>query len=117
MESGRNPNANRGRHKQSYLEKSFEEWLIKHGIVNFETEKHFRRHECMKSYFCDFFFPSLNLVIELDGSQHKNTIIVDRERDEYIRLTYGVEVIRVTEKEYRTKSRLDEIKKLLNITF
>lgn len=106
---------NRGRHKKSYLEESFENWLLSHNYHNFIPEHKIKNTHEKKVYYADFYFPDKNLIIELDGSQHKNTIEKDRQRDEYIKKYYGLKIIRITHKEYRLKSRTEEIKSLLNI--
>lgn len=114
-ESKYNFQLNRGRYKKSYLEKSFEEWLLSNNITNFETEKKFKNTEEKKTYYADFYFPSRKLIIELDGSQHKNTIEKDSLRDSYISKEYGLEIIRISHKEYINNTRIDEIKMLLDI--
>lgn len=106
---------NRGRHKKSYLEESFENWLLSHNYHNFIPEHKIKNTHEKKVYYADFYFPDKNLIIELDGSQHKNTIEKDQQRDEYIKKYYGLKIIRITHKEYRLKSRTEEIKSLLNI--
>lgn len=106
--------SNLGRHKKSYLESSFEKWLIEKGLT-FDTEVHYRNSELNKSYYVDFLFKGKNLVIELDGTQHRKTVEKDRVRDEYLTRVHGLTVVRVTHKEYREKSRVDEICRLLGI--
>ena len=63
----------------------------------------------------DFLFKDKNLVIELDGTQHRKTVEKDRIRDEYLRRVHNLTVIRITHKEYRQKSRLVEICELLGV--
>lgn len=104
---------NLGRHRRSYMEQSFETWLNANGSPEFETEKSFKNHDLKKTYFADFYFPSLNLIIELDGTQHRNTMEADSIRDAYIKSHYGITVIRITHQEYQNGSRIDEVKKLL----
>lgn len=106
---------NLGRHKKSYLEASFEKWLIEKGLT-FDTEVHYRNSELNRSYYVDFLFKDKNLVIELDGTQHRNTVEKDKIRDEYLTRVHCLTVVRVTHKEYREKSRVGEICKLLGIT-
>lgn len=114
--NGYNPNVNRGRGKQSYLEKSFEEWIqtLPHEI-EYITEAPFKRLDMIKTYFADFYFPKLNLIIELDGSQHNipKQQEYDEERDRYISQTYNVQIIRISHKEYIQKTRILEIQNLL----
>lgn len=64
---------NLGRHKKSYLENSFENWL-KQENIDFETEVHYRNTELNKSYYVDFLFRDKKLVIELDGTQHRKQL-------------------------------------------
>lgn len=101
---------NRGRHKKSYLEKSFEKWLYKNNVYDFVMEKSFRRKDTIKTYFVDFYFPKRNFAIELDGSQHEQTKEYDSERDRYLTNEYGMEVLRITHKEYRDKSKMELVR-------
>lgn len=112
--NGWDPNSNRGRQKRSYLEKSFEEWLNKnYSEIHYICEQPFKRLDIVKTYFADFYFPELNLIIELDGSQHNATKDYDRERDLYIESTYDIRIVRITHKEYKSKIKLELIKNLL----
>lgn len=104
-----------GRHKMSYMEKSFMEWLDSKNIIH-EHEKHFFNHEINKHYFTDFYFENLKLVIELDGTQHRKTIEKDMIRDEFLTRVHGLTVVRVTHKQYIKKERLEEIKTLLGVS-
>jgi Protein of unknown function (DUF559) len=112
------PRNNRGRHKRSWLEISFEDWLKINNIIDFDTEHHVvKRNEqgnYLKSYYIDFYFPNLKLGIELDGTQHKNTVEADQVRDSYIE-SLGIKIIRITHKEYINQTKLELIKKLLGI--
>lgn len=104
---------NRGRHKKSYLEKSFSDWLISHG-VQYETEKTIKNQETGKWYFVDFIFEDLRLIIELDGSHHEQTKEYDTVRDEFLS-SLGYRVLRITHKEYQSKEKLQQVCDLLNI--
>jgi very-short-patch-repair endonuclease len=106
---------NRGRHKKSYLESSFEEWLVSHNVTNFVMEKKFKRLDKMKTYFVDFYFPELKIAIELDGTQHKSTKKYDQERDQYISEQYHVKIVRISHKDYINKTKMPVIKDLLSI--
>lgn len=106
---------NRGRHKKSYLEQSFEDWLISNNYTNFIPEEKFKNKEERKTYYADFYFPEKKLIIELDGSQHKNTKDADAIRDAYITNEYDLTIIRISHKEYINKSRIEEIKSLLGM--
>lgn len=114
--NGYNPNKNRGRGKQSYLERSFEEWIkltVPH--VEYHTEYPFKRLDMIKTYFADFYFPQLKLIIELDGTQHNNPKQqkYDKERDQYISQQYNLTIVRISHKEYITKTKIQEIHHLL----
>lgn len=114
-----NPKSNRGRHKKSYLESSFHDWLNKHKQINFVTEYKFKRYKSdltfQCAYYVDFFFPDLNIAIELDGSQHEKTKAYDQDRDQYIYNAYNVKIFRITHDEYIKKNRIKEIKSLLSL--
>jgi very-short-patch-repair endonuclease len=106
---------NIGRHRKSYMEQSFETWLIDNSAPEFVTEKSFKNHDLKKTYFADFYFPSLNLIIELDGTQHRNTVEADTIRDEYINAFYGITVFRIPHKEYQSGSKIEQVKQMLGI--
>lgn len=113
--NGHDPKRNRGRHKRSWLETSFESWLLENKITDFITEQPFKRHDQVKTYFVDFYFPKINLIIELDGTQHKNTQEYDQQRDQYISDRYNLEIIRISHKEYQQKTKLPLIQVKLGI--
>jgi very-short-patch-repair endonuclease len=106
---------NLGRGKKSFLEKSFFDWLTANHVKNFYEEKKFYNYELKKNYFADFTFPDLKLIIELDGTQHRLTVKLDLQRDEYISRVYGYEIIRITYSEYKSKIKLSLIKEKLGI--
>lgn len=113
--NGFNPNNNRGRGKQSYLEKSFENWLnLNFPTLPYITEYPIKRLDMTKTYFADFYFPTLQFIIELDGSQHNTTIEYDSNRDNYINSTYGFRILRVTHTEYKNKVKEKEIWSILS---
>lgn len=105
---------NRGRHKQSYLERSFQAWLLQHNYTDFLTEVTFKNPTIKRHYFVDFLFPREKLIIELDGSQHQNTKEKDQIRDNFLR-SLGYAVLRITHKEYQAKTKVELIKELLNL--
>lgn len=112
--NGWNPNTNRGRHKKSYMESSFEDWVKENfPKITYDSEYSFKRLDKVKTYFVDFYFPELSLVIELDGTQHEKTTEYDKDRDCYISSVYGVHIIRISHKEYKSKNKLELIKQLL----
>jgi very-short-patch-repair endonuclease len=61
----------------------------------------FRRQHSIGRYIVDFYCPTLQLAIELDGSQHysPNRIVYDRERDAYIS-SLGVTIVRISNQDF-----------------
>lgn len=108
----------RSPYRQSYLERSFEGWLQTRGVVKgrkgFLTEVWFRDKQNKKIYRADFVFPQQRLVVELDGTQHQQTVALDNKRDSVLR-SRGWNVVRVTHKEYKNKTKLPLIEQLLSI--
>lgn len=105
-------NRYRSRDNPSYLERSFREWLDENIHIEYETEKAISTYidsEYHKTFYIDFFFPKLSLGIELDGTQHKDTVEYDRHRDELIHDQYGIDIVRISYEEYVNKTRVDEI--------
>ncbi len=107
-----------GPHKRSYMEQSFVEWLENHNIKNniygYYEQVHFK-HKVdgkVKNGWIDFLFPSRKLVIELDGNHHLKRKELDNIRDDYL-ISKGYKVVRITHSEYKSKKRVEEIKKLL----
>lgn len=108
---------NYGRQNKSYIERSFDGWLQRHGKVygvDYDDEVPFKRPNG-RYYYADFIFENIKLNIELDGTQHRLTVEQDKIRDEYI-TSLGYQVVRITAQEYNRKSRIDEIANLLGIT-
>lgn len=104
---------NRGRGKKSYMESSFATWLDRLGVY-YETEVSFTNDVTKKWYFVDFLFRDKKLIIELDGTQHLFTAESDALRDEYF-TSIGYTVVRVSHADYQKRTRVMEIKELLNI--
>ncbi len=106
--------SNRTRARPSYLEQSFDSWLKLNNMIDYTKEQPFRivdgEGKYLTTYFGDFYFPDLSLLIELDGTQHQNQIEYDQIRDARISNQYNIRIIRITHKEYINKSRLDEVK-------
>ncbi|MBF9018796.1 MULTISPECIES: RecQ family ATP-dependent DNA helicase [unclassified Oceanispirochaeta] len=62
----------------------------------------------------DFYLPQAFLIIEIDGSQHKNEKLKDLERDTYTS-KYGIETVRITTEDLQNKTAqfvqsMDQIK-------
>lgn len=103
---------------ESYLEKSFREFIESNGFiknVNYKQEHNFTL-STGKRYIADFYFPELNSIIELDGSQHKNMITEDSVRDALILSEFNVKTIRITHKEWVKKTKVNTINTLLSIS-
>ena len=114
IDNGWNPQQNRNRSTPSFLEKSFEAWLISNHSPPFIKEKTFRCHD--KTFFGDFFFPSVNLLIELDGKQHVQQADYDKHRDDLIFKYHNVTTFRISYREFVTKSKYNQVCSLLGIT-
>lgn len=93
---------NLGRHKRSWMETTFEEYLTSNNITGWETEKHFWNEELRKNYFPDFLFEESKLIIELDGTQHRKTVEQDTIRDKWFN-SIGYKVIRITVEEFKKR--------------
>lgn len=112
----RNKRSNFRRDKKSYLESSFEQWLKDNNILTQYLDEHtIRNHLTRKWYFVDFYFPEVNLIIELDGKQHEKPKHkqADKERDEYITTHLGIKVFRISYDEYQSGSKIEMLKTLL----
>jgi len=55
----------------------------------------FRRQNPIEPFIIDFYCPSVNLAIELDGESHEGRRAYDADRESFLR-NLGVRVIRVT---------------------
>lgn len=111
IDAGWNPQENRNRAIPSFLEKSFESWLLDNKITNYIKNKTFRCGE--KIYFGDFYFPELSLLIELDGQQHIANTAYDKNRDDLILSAHGIYTYRISYKEYMNKSKIDIVVAML----
>ena len=111
-----NRRSNYRRDKRSYLEESFETWLLDNNIsLKYETEYTIKNHITQKWYFVDFYFPEINLIVELDGKQHEKPKHkeADKLRDEYIATNLNLNVFRISYDEYQAGSKINELLKLL----
>lgn len=107
IDKGWNPQENRCRSKPSFLERSFEDWLISINHTDYIKNKTFRCGK--KIYFGDFFFPSRNILVELDGKQHENSIEYDSTRDNLIKKYHKVNTIRISYTEYMAKTKINAV--------
>lgn len=106
----------RGPHKQSYMEKSFEDWLkqqgIKRGLSGYLTEVYFYNPTTRKNGWADFVFPRAKVIVELDGTHHQKRKELDKIRDNFLH-SRGWDVIRITHKEYQKRTQVTKIKNIL----
>jgi len=93
---------NLGRHKKSWMELTFEKYLTDNNINGWVSEKHFWSDDLKKNFYPDFIFEDKKLIIELDGTQHRNSIENDRIRDEWFN-SKGYIVIRVPHSEFKER--------------
>lgn len=110
-----NKRSNFRRDKRSYMEESFEQWLSLHNITDFIPEHSIRNHITNRWYFVDFYFPKLNLIVELDGKQHlvPKHIAADILRDEYITTNTKNTIFRISYDEYKNGVKISDLLKLL----
>lgn len=111
IDNGWNPQEHRNRSKPSYLESSFESWLLSNNKTDYVKNKTFRCNR--KIYYGDFYFPELKILIELDGKQHLESIEYDSHRDSSILNHYGVYTIRISYNEFVSKTKLHLIESIL----
>jgi very-short-patch-repair endonuclease len=93
---------NLGRHKRSWMELTFESYLKENNITGWDTEVHFWNDELRKNYFPDFIFEDKQLIIELDGTQHRKTVEQDAIRDKWFS-DKGYKVIRIPHTEFKER--------------
>lgn len=111
-----NRRSNYRRDKKSYLEQSFEQWLIDNKISTKYIDEHFiKNHLTGKWYFVDYYFPEVNLIVELDGKQHEKPAHkeADQLRDVYIKSHLGIDVFRISYDEYQAGSKITQLLELL----
>jgi very-short-patch-repair endonuclease len=83
-------NATKG---SSFAEIMFTKFL---NNVGFKEQIDFFREFPFSKYFCDFYFPQKQLVVEIDGKQHeeKERQRVDQEKDAFLK-SKGIKVVRI----------------------
>lgn len=67
-------------------------------------------------YICDYYFPTLNLIVELDSDYHDNQVKdPDAIRDSYIKSVHNLDIFRIRDlqKETVQKSKFKELTKLM----
>jgi very-short-patch-repair endonuclease len=93
---------NLGRHKRSWMEQIFEQYLVDNNVEGWDTEVHFWNDELRKNYYPDFIFLDKHLIIELDGTQHRKTVEQDSIRDLWF-AKQGYAVIRIPVEEFKKR--------------
>ena len=114
-----NRRSNYRRDKKSYLEESFETWLVDNSIsLKYEPEYTIKNHITQKWYFVDFYFPKINLIVELDGKQHEKPKHkeADKLRDEYITTHLNINVFRISYNEYQAGTKINQLLKFFENT-
>ncbi|OGI46096.1 hypothetical protein A2121_01965 [Candidatus Nomurabacteria bacterium GWB1_40_6] len=88
-----------------------QELKLWHFLRNKKLGVKFRRQHGIGPYVVDFYCKEHNLIIELDGAQHKDEKEYDKERDSYIE-TLGIKVLRLwnSEIDKNIKNVLQKIK-------
>lgn len=100
---------------ESYLEKSFREYIESKGYVKgttFIQEKQWKL-STGKRYISDFYFPDLNLIVEMDGKQHQDTIEEDELKDSLLKQEFNLNTIRITHKQWRAKEKAEILESVL----
>jgi len=90
-------------------EKLLWKYLSDRGMVGVK----FRRQHPISGFILDFFCPTHNLAIELDGAIHANRVEYDREREQVLR-SLGIKVLRF--KNEQVINSLDSVLKTIKRT-
>jgi len=100
---------------ESYLEKSFREYIENKGYIKGDTfiqEKQWKLSSG-KRYISDFYFPDLNLIVEMDGKQHQDTVVEDELKDSLLKEEFNLDTIRITHKQWRYKEKAKVLESVL----
>lgn len=107
-----------GSKEPSWMERTFREWLEQNGftlgINGFLVEVKFKNRNTKKYGWCDFVFPRQKLIVELDGTHHLKRKNLDDIRDQYL-VSKGWNIFRISYHEYKNKSKIEDLKVLLNL--
>lgn len=100
---------------ESYLEKSFREYIESLGYIKDDTFIQEKSWTLLsgKRYISDFYFPSLKLIIEMDGKQHEQTVKEDSIKDNSLLEEFNIKTLRITHKEWKHKIKQDILHSLL----
>lgn len=104
-----------GSSNRSYPELQFSAWLDKHTVPHV-IEKQFQNKDTENYYFADFYFEELQLIIEIDGSQHLKTMESDAYRDRSILEQYDINTIRIPAIDFLKGRWEEKLKELLVAT-
>ena len=72
-----------------------EECVVWQELRGNRLEAHFRRQQVLAPYIVDFYCHSARMVVEIDGSPHREQQGYDRIRDDYLR-RHGIRVLRLS---------------------
>ena len=64
-------------------------------------------------HLINFYFPDLNLIVEMDGKQHQDTIIEDELKDSLLKEEFNLDTIRITHKQWRYKEKAKVLESVL----
>jgi very-short-patch-repair endonuclease len=104
-----------GTANRSYMETSFESWLkSNYPSLDFQIQHPIRNNKQQGYFYIDFFIPSLNLGIELDGTQHIKNKKHDIDRDSFILQQHKIYIFRITASEYYKKAKIEIVKTILS---
>lgn len=91
--------------KESYPEKMFKDFLITN---NLKENQDFIQQYKIEKFFVDFYFPKINLGVEIDGERWHNKED-EREINRELFIKTKIDLIRFTAKEITSKSKENEI--------
>ena len=98
--------------KSTEPEREFKRLLESQNIV-FEYQPFFRINN--KNYFLDFFFPELNIAIEINGTSHLKKINYDFGRDKDFE-SIGIKTIRISNRDVYEKDILSKLNRYIKRT-
>lgn len=110
------------RGKMNYFETQFDTWLQSIGYIpksDYVALSYVMHNdEQGTNYIMDFWFPALQLNIELDGSHHERPEQVTRDtvRDEWLQRVHNISVIRIKGREWSKTKRREQIQKELTFS-
>ena len=109
---------NRDPTKQSYMERSFEDWLIKNGMSfgrgGYIPEVKVYNKSTKKYGKLDFLFPRKRLIVELDGTHHESLerTHLDNIRDQSL-IKRGWMIFRIKYRDYLRQRHVPSLSQIL----